>query len=614
MKKNLHWLFGLLCLYSCSGPASVGEGGKPYQDLSHDSKVFGHKKFYRIYLPGDYDTSSRRYPVIYFFHGWGGRHFKDDNAKLEYPLLKPLVDKYGVILVMWDGNIDEAEPNPYNIGYHDDVKFQVQMKDYFPELVTHIDTTYRTLTGRDHRGIIGFSMGGFMSLFIAGKYPDSVCAAVSLAGSPEFFMGWPGNQTLYPIRYTFSNLQDQAVYIRNGNSDILYYLNEEVHAGADWEGKELNYETFAGGHVIDSPGQTRVFDRAMGWVADAFKKSRPAPERWSHYDLYPDFGVWGYQVHSDKKVPGTIFLKNAGKNGFGLFTRRWLPGGPAIGCGAGMDGDAGNRMMPGCGVAGGVGLHINVKTSPVYVPGKVYGTVMLAADSGGVVSGEAMSDAQGRINFDLDGYGSQVGIFNADSGPDFVIQSYSLMGRGESHPGRVAGRPAGTDGQSTGGYLHIGAHNRLALRIFNRGGEKGLPQRFRIVLSTADSSVKIADPVREAGVLAGRRILDLPPFDISCYKKPPSHAEPPDIKFRIAVSRVGKEGKQGAGTCRAGRVEVTCRAGRVTASCSGMISMCLYISRRPCSTACASMTGLRSAIRPGAKGIQMAWRMPEKGS
>ena len=75
---------------------------------------------------------------------------------------------------MWDGNIDTTEPRPYNTGNHEHVKYRVQMKDYFPELVEHIDSSYRTLPDRQHRGIIGFSMGGFMSFFLAGKYPDKV--------------------------------------------------------------------------------------------------------------------------------------------------------------------------------------------------------------------------------------------------------------------------------------------------------------------------------------------------------------------------------------------------------------------------------------------------------
>src|SRR5690554_3172322 len=105
-------LLACLCFYGLQATAQ--------KDLTHNSRVFGHPKAYRLYLPDDYTAGNQRYPVVYFFHGWGGRHFKDDNAKLDYTALQQLVNKYNVILVMWDGNIDESEPRPYNIGSHED--------------------------------------------------------------------------------------------------------------------------------------------------------------------------------------------------------------------------------------------------------------------------------------------------------------------------------------------------------------------------------------------------------------------------------------------------------------------------------------------------------------
>ena len=70
------------------------QGRIAYTDRQHYSTVFGHDKSYRLYLPEGYESSTKKYPVIYFFHGWGGRHFKDDNALLNYEGIKPLVDKY----------------------------------------------------------------------------------------------------------------------------------------------------------------------------------------------------------------------------------------------------------------------------------------------------------------------------------------------------------------------------------------------------------------------------------------------------------------------------------------------------------------------------------------
>ncbi|MHA4809451.1 alpha/beta fold hydrolase [Flavitalea flava] len=488
-------------------PSLAGQSATAYQDLTHDSKVFGHPKYYRLYLPKGYGQSTRRYPVIYFFHGWGGRHFMDDNAKLEYTKLKTVVDKYQVILVMWDGNIDMAEPRPYNVGNHEDIKFQTQMKDYFPELVGHIDSSLRTLTGRNNRGIIGFSMGGFMSLYLAGKYPDRVSAAVSLAGSPEFFVGYPDNQELYPVRYTFMNLRQVDTRIHNGNTDILYFLNEEVHSGAIWDEQiPLQYWTFPGGHMVDKTGETKVFEKAVSFVTHAFKKHNGEvknPVNWSHYDLYPTFTVWDYQVESDKDRPGFLLLKNVDRQGFGFYTQRWLPNGPAL-----------------------KAVHTLITTAPLYEPNKIYSLAKYQPSARATGAAEKVpekilldkvqSDGTGRIKVDFDGDGGEAGIFSAKDAPEYVFLDYSIGKKGR--------------------FLANGPDNLLTLRLFNRGGENKTPGKILVTISTKDPSVMWKDTIVTMSVSPDQRLLTLPPFILSCYKKPPPHAEPADIRFHITVS------------------------------------------------------------------------------
>ena len=66
---------------------------------------------------------------------------------------------------------------------------QRQFPLYFPELVQYIDAHLRTIGNRDHRDISGFSMGGFMSLWVSGKYPHLVGSVSNFMPSPEFFAG-----------------------------------------------------------------------------------------------------------------------------------------------------------------------------------------------------------------------------------------------------------------------------------------------------------------------------------------------------------------------------------------------------------------------------------------
>lgn len=470
---------------------------KPYQDVKHLSHVFGKEKTYRIYLPGDYGQTQKKYPVVYFFHGWGGRYFKDDSAKLEYEMLGKLVDKYQAILVMWDGNIDESEPRPYNIGSHSDVKFQVQMKDYFPELVAHIDSKYQTLNDRDHRGIIGFSMGGFMSFYLAGKYPDWVSAAVNMVGSPEFFVGLPENHTLYQMRYTFDNLRDVSLLFHNRTNCPMSGLNDETNNGAIWsELQNYEYHKLAGDHKVDEPGQTKIFDSAMKFVTDRFANPVPLQKSWSHYDLCPEFDIWGYSVKSAKSEPGFIFLKDADKNGFGFYTHQWLPSGPAV-----------------------KKCKTTITTAPVYLPNTKYSiTVYTPADSK-IKQYDLQTDGNGRLQIDLVGDDCEVAISGGKHRINFSSIGYELSGKRQ--------------------YLRVNKPEELSVRIFNRGGSLPENKKIKLKLSSADKTVSFQPEVQEITVKDKTSVFSSAPFKVLCTKTPPADGSPEWLRLHAEIELDG---------------------------------------------------------------------------
>ncbi len=66
---------------------------------------------------------------------------------------------------------------------------------FIEELVPYLDKNYRTL-GDGHRGVDGFSLGGFQSLKIAAQYPDLFSSAGSYDGT--FFYATPEGEWLSP--------------------------------------------------------------------------------------------------------------------------------------------------------------------------------------------------------------------------------------------------------------------------------------------------------------------------------------------------------------------------------------------------------------------------------
>ena len=45
--------------------------GRVQDDLSLPSDILGGDRHYAVYLPPDYDSSTRSYPVLYLLHGAG---------------------------------------------------------------------------------------------------------------------------------------------------------------------------------------------------------------------------------------------------------------------------------------------------------------------------------------------------------------------------------------------------------------------------------------------------------------------------------------------------------------------------------------------------------------
>jgi enterochelin esterase-like enzyme len=137
-------------------------------DRAHDSRIFGETRRYRIFLPPDYETSGKRYPVIYWFHGWGERYSEptrerpgrnyDSGNDYGGDTISAFVGVQDVIVVKWDGYNPRAQgekyPRRYNIS---PVETDRQFPFYFPELVDYIDAHYRTIAGREHRATAGLS-------------------------------------------------------------------------------------------------------------------------------------------------------------------------------------------------------------------------------------------------------------------------------------------------------------------------------------------------------------------------------------------------------------------------------------------------------------------------
>lgn len=140
------------------------------------STILGREVKYTLYLPADYETSQRRYPVLYLLHGYSD----DETAWIQFGEANRVADKAigsgeapPMIIVMPDAGVT---------WYVNDYKGKNKYEDMFvKELIPYIDATYRTRTKKEFRAVSGLSMGGHGALVLAMHNPDlfASCAAFS---------------------------------------------------------------------------------------------------------------------------------------------------------------------------------------------------------------------------------------------------------------------------------------------------------------------------------------------------------------------------------------------------------------------------------------------------
>jgi enterochelin esterase-like enzyme len=120
-----------------------------------------------VYLPPAYETSGKRYPVIYYLHGFTGTDsiYAQMKSVLDQAIQKQKIRPF--ILVQADHNTlfqGSFYSNSSLIGNYEDFEAK--------ELVAYIDDHYRTLATKNSRGIGGHSMGGYGAIKLGLLHPD----------------------------------------------------------------------------------------------------------------------------------------------------------------------------------------------------------------------------------------------------------------------------------------------------------------------------------------------------------------------------------------------------------------------------------------------------------
>lgn len=206
-------------------PASTASPNVHLLDSAfHIPQLDRHRKIW-IYLPDDYETSGKRYPVLYMHDG---QHLFDEETSrgrigpIEWGV-DEVIDTAAnkCIVVAIDHQADYADRVPEFYYRPNDEYSEVGGADYLAFIATtlkpHVDTHYRTLPGKEHTGLAGSSLGGLITLYGGLAYPD-VFGTLGVF-SPSIWLDYGNIENELTRTTNSANIHTQRYYFYAGTSE-----------------------------------------------------------------------------------------------------------------------------------------------------------------------------------------------------------------------------------------------------------------------------------------------------------------------------------------------------------------------------------------------------------
>lgn len=226
---------------------------------------FEERRMLHIYLPNDYQTSGKRYPVLYMYDGHNLFYDQDATYGTSWGLKDYFDTHHSEIIVVGiecnhEANYRLWEFSPYDFVDQDwgvvEGFGKELMQWVVQELKPLIDQRYPTLPDRLHTGIGGSSMGGLMAIYTIIAHNDTFSKAACL--SPFF------THIMAQLRTEFTKQIDSntKVYLSYGSeefshkrslargtkqiNEVANYLNQQhamtyvnmvldgIHSESDW--------------------------------------------------------------------------------------------------------------------------------------------------------------------------------------------------------------------------------------------------------------------------------------------------------------------------------------------------------------------------------------------
>jgi enterochelin esterase-like enzyme len=189
------------------------------------SKIFNRSINYAVLLPENYNNSKDSFPVVYLLHGWGD----DQKAWYSSGMIKAYSDSYASEIVP----MIYVMPQAFETYYINKYDGSLPYNDFFTtELVTEIDSKYRTKKDKNQRAVMGYSMGGFGAIILPLMNPTvfgiSVPLSISMRTDAQYISesqsGWNNQWGQYFGGYGLSGTARLTDYYKAHHP--LYIFNQ----------------------------------------------------------------------------------------------------------------------------------------------------------------------------------------------------------------------------------------------------------------------------------------------------------------------------------------------------------------------------------------------------
>ncbi len=262
----MRWFLSLVIIWAAG--IAHAQYGVVHDALTMESEILAATRQFAIYLPPDYESSKRSYPVLYLLHGAGD----DQTGWVQFGEVRRIADEAiqngsatPMIIVMPDADTGRR-------GYFNSMDGSWRYEDFFfEELMPYVEKVYRIRRDKRYRAVAGLSMGGGGAFMYALRHPELFSSACPLSA-------YVGPLTLEEMKQRMSEkemkLSDKIVtayfqdhnalelmrqrdlealnsvrwYVDCGDEDFLFEGNSLMHIAMTKTGVRHEYRVRNGAH------------------------------------------------------------------------------------------------------------------------------------------------------------------------------------------------------------------------------------------------------------------------------------------------------------------------------------------------------------------------------